>query len=110
MFKCGRYLYVIFLCHLALEKNLKALVAETIEELTPKTHDLLLLATKAEISLPKDFREFIGALNNASVVTRYPSDLENLVKAYNKEVANTYLNKTREIVAWLKQDSRLKKI
>ncbi|OGQ05929.1 MAG: hypothetical protein A2W61_02020 [Deltaproteobacteria bacterium RIFCSPLOWO2_01_44_7] len=37
MFQTGRYLYVIYFCHLSLEKLLKAIVAETQEGLPPKT-------------------------------------------------------------------------
>ena len=41
MFATARYLYVIFLCHLALEKLLKAHVAEVTQNLPIKTHDLI---------------------------------------------------------------------
>lgn len=36
MLHTGRYLYVIYMCHLAVKKLLKALVAETQAELPPK--------------------------------------------------------------------------
>jgi hypothetical protein len=35
MLQGGRYLYVIFMCHLALEKVLKALVTEETQKLPP---------------------------------------------------------------------------
>ena len=40
MFKTGRYLYVIFLCHMSIEKMLKAIVAQSQERHPPYTHDL----------------------------------------------------------------------
>ena len=40
MLATERYLYVIFLCHLALEKILKAHVAEVIQDVPIKTLDL----------------------------------------------------------------------
>jgi len=40
MLETGRYLYVIFLCHLSLEKILKAHVAEVTQTLPIKTHDV----------------------------------------------------------------------
>ena len=43
MLETGRYLYVVFLCHLSLEKILKAHVAEVIQNLPIKTHDLIYL-------------------------------------------------------------------
>jgi HEPN domain-containing protein len=43
MLSTGRYLYVIFLSHLALEKLLKAYVAEITETVPIKTQDLIYL-------------------------------------------------------------------
>jgi len=40
MLVTGRYLYVVFLCHLVLEKILKAHVAEVTQTVPIKTHDL----------------------------------------------------------------------
>lgn len=40
MQETGRYIYVVFMCHLAVEKLLKAIVAEFQAELPPKTHNL----------------------------------------------------------------------
>jgi len=41
MLETGRYLYVVFLCHLALEKVLKAHVTEVTQTSPVKTHDLI---------------------------------------------------------------------
>ena len=45
MLETGRYLYVVFLCHLALEKTLKAHVTEKTQTVPFKTHDLIYLKT-----------------------------------------------------------------
>jgi HEPN domain-containing protein len=37
MMSAGRYLYVVFMCHLAIEKLLKAIVHETTGGLPPKS-------------------------------------------------------------------------
>jgi len=44
MLAIERYLYVIFLCHLALEKLLKAHVAEFTQTVPIKTHDLQVIS------------------------------------------------------------------
>jgi HEPN domain-containing protein len=49
MLNTGRYLYVVFLCHLALEKMLKAHVVESTHEFPPKTHDLIYLVKKSRL-------------------------------------------------------------
>ena len=107
MLKTGRNLYVIFLCHLALEKMLKALVTEITQTVPFKTHDLILLLKKGGLELPQDYLEFIGKINSASIPTRYPEDLERALKVYPKSVARDYLKQTTEIVQWLKKQPTL---
>ncbi len=107
MLHAGRYIYVIFMSHLALEKILKALVTEESRRLPPRTHNLIDLAQRGRLSLAQEQREFIGKLNNASVVTRYPDDLAQITSQYPEAIAREYLEKTRELIAWVRQDPRL---
>jgi HEPN domain-containing protein len=109
MFKTKRYVYVIFMCHLAIEKVFKALVCEETNKFPPKTHDLILLTNLGKVKLPDDLPDFIGMINNVAVVTRYPEDLSKIVSSYPKEVTQEYLNKTLKVIKCVKQDPRLKK-
>ncbi len=109
MFRTGRYVYVIFMCHLSIEKILKAIVCEEINKVPPKTHDLIYLISLGKVELSDDLLDFVGIVNNAGVVTRYPEDLSKLISSYPKEVTNQYLNKAVEVIKWIKQDLRLKK-
>ena len=107
MLQTGRYIYVLFMCHLAIEKILKAIVQEDTGKLPHKTHDLIYLLQITKINLPENMLEFVGKINNVSVVTRYPEDLSKIISSYPETVANDYLNRTREVIRWLKQDARL---
>lgn len=109
MLETGRLLYVVFMCHLALEKILKAHVTETTQDIPKKTHDLIYLIKKANLILPKEQLEFVGKINNASVPTRYPEDLQKILKEYPKNVVEDYLKQTREVIRWLKQHPNLNK-
>jgi len=109
MLKTGRYVYVIFMCHLAIEKALKAIVCEETNKVPPKTHDLIHLISLGKIELSAELLDFVGAINNAGVVTRYPEDLAKLISSYPEEIAEKYLNRTLEVIECIKQDSRLKK-
>ena len=109
MFATGRFLYVVFMCHLAVEKTLKAIAAEAQGRMPPRTHDLLYLITLGSLKLSQDYLDFIGKLNNASIPTRYPEDLAKTVGSYPKKVAQEYLKKTKEVIEWLKRDPRLKR-
>lgn len=108
MQKTGRYLYVVFTCHLALEKMLKAHVTEKTQSLPNKTHDLIYLVKKAELELSEPHLEFIGRINNASIPTRYPDDIRRAVEEYSDSVAQEYLSMTDEVVRWLKEHPNLK--
>jgi len=109
MLSTGRYLYVIFLCHLALEKLLKAHVAEVTQTVPIKTHDLIYLVKKSGLDLPENYLDFIGKINTASIPTRYPDDLQRALKEYPKSVAKDYLTQTTELQEWLKQHPNLSK-
>ena len=103
-----RYPYVIFMCHLALEKMLKAHVTEVTESIPPRTHDLIALVRRSGLDLPQANLEFIGRINNASVPTRYPDDLQRVLQEYTEQVARRYLDQTEETVRWLGQHPNLR--
>ena len=107
MLETGRYIYVIFMCHLSLEKLLKALVSENKQNIPPKSHNLIYLLKLGNIELPRNYIDFIAKINNASIVTRYPEDFTRILDAYPENVARDYLEKTREIHQWLKQNKKL---
>ncbi|MBI4684790.1 MAG: HEPN domain-containing protein [Nitrospirae bacterium] len=109
MLKTGRFVYVIFMCHLAIEKILKAITAEKTDKIPPKTHNLIYLMKLGDITLPEALFEFITKINNASIVTRYPEDFEKLIESYPENISVQYLAKTKETIVWLKQNERLKK-
>jgi HEPN domain-containing protein len=52
MLKMGRYLYVVFMCHLAIEKMLKAHVEFYENKFPPQIHDLQKLASRAKLEIP----------------------------------------------------------
>jgi HEPN domain-containing protein len=103
MLVTGRYLYVVFLCHLALEKILKAHVTEATQSVPAKSHDLIYLVKKSGVALPQPYLEFIGKINNASIPTRYPEDLKRAIAEYPQPVARDYLSHSEKVVEWRRQ-------
>jgi len=49
----GRYIYVLFMCHLAVEKLLKALYESISGKVPPKTHNLIYLTKAVNLELPE---------------------------------------------------------
>ena len=103
MFKSGRNIYCIFICHLSLEKALKGLLIKRTEEFPSKTHSLIYFADKLGFNMSDSNYEFLFMLNKISVPTRYPEDLRKLFQAYTKERTESLLNQTKEVQLWIKQ-------
>lgn len=103
MFNTGRYIYTIFTCHLAIEKALKAKVEEVTAETPPRIHNLGHLVELAKLAPPKQMNTFLGELSNLSIVTRYPKDFQEMLKAFTKERTQAFLQKAKEAFHWIQQ-------
>jgi HEPN domain-containing protein len=103
MFKSGRYVYCIFMCHLSLEKALKGLLIKTTGEFPSKSHSLIYFVEKIGLKFSAENYEFIFILNKISVPTRYPDNLKKLFTEYTKERTESILNQTKEVQLWIKQ-------
>jgi HEPN domain-containing protein len=103
MFRSRRYIYSIFFCHLTIEKALKGVYAFKLEKDPPKTHNLNYLCEQMELSVPENFQDFIDNLNNLSVPTRYPDQLQKLLKDFKKDLTRKMFRQTKEVLEWLKK-------
>jgi len=97
----GRFFYAVFMCHLAMEKALKGLYQQNLEEVPPKTHNLIYLLNKIGLKPDQDKAGFIAKLNEASVATRYPDDIAKLQSHYTHEIATQILVETKETLEWI---------
>ncbi len=104
MFKSRRYIYTVFMCHLGIEKALKGLYTKSVKKEPLKTHDLIFLSEKTQLELPVEMREFLDRLNDLSVPTRYPDELNRLLKQYNRTKTSEVLSQTKALLAWLKKE------
>jgi HEPN domain-containing protein len=103
MYSVERYIYTIFMCHLAMEKILKAKVEEITGKTPPKTHNLRYLVKLGGLEPPEEIFNFISKLSDVSIPTRYPEDFFELKKSYNKKAAKTYLLQTKEAFEWIRK-------
>ncbi len=62
MYDGGRFFYAVFMCHLAIEKALKGLYQKRLEQIPPKTHNLVYLLSKIGIKPHRDIGKFIAVL------------------------------------------------
>lgn len=106
MLKTKRYIYVVFMCHLSLEKMLKAHVEFEENKFPPKIHDLIKLTSRAKLDIPDALNDVIVDLNKASIPTRYPEDLQRSLDQYTKKYCAELVKQTEATLKWLKNHPR----
>lgn len=104
MFRSRRYRYVIFCCHLAVEKALKGLVARVTGTAPPRTHDLGRLVELADVTPPVAYGAFLDELTRLALEARYPV----LGLPFRRKEAREVLAKTEQVLAWLWQQKTSK--
>lgn len=97
----GRYLYVLFCCQQALEKQFKSLILLKSGNEPPFVHNLIRLAELASIELDQEQEEALQALSLFYTKSRYEEDLKRLSRAANAEYTTRLLEKTKEMCQWL---------
>jgi len=90
----------LFFCHLVLEKAIKAHVVKSTKQIPPKSHNLIFLLEKTKLEIKPDDEIFFGLLMRYQLQGRYP-DYEPIIP--NRLKAEEYLNKTKRIFKWLKE-------
>ena len=104
LLKAKRKVYVIFMCHLAIEKTLKALVSAKLKKIAPYTHNLIYLVEMAELKLPTEIMKFIEVINDKSVPTRYPENISDMERAFSLKMTRRYVALTEDTIKWLRQN------
>ena len=102
MLNARRYLYVAFMCQQALEKILKAIIAENGGNIL-RTHNLVRLAELAEVysEINEDGRDFLADLTPFAIEARYGDYRSKLSEIVNRKKAQDYLDKTKKVYKWL---------
>ncbi|MFO7682842.1 MAG: HEPN domain-containing protein [Chloroflexota bacterium] len=103
MLNSGRHFYAVFMCHMSIEKALKGLYVNRLDEVPPKTHNLLYLLSKIGLRPEDELGLFITKLNTASIATRYPEDLAKLQAVYTAEITAGMINQSKEVLQWVKE-------
>ena len=107
MFEAGKHIYCVFMCHLSLEKMLKGLYRENLGDDPPKVHSLIYFAEVQRLKLSEETSNFLSDLDNLSVPTRYPEQLNKVLGEYSKNRSEKILRNTGEVIKCLKE--KLKK-
>jgi HEPN domain-containing protein len=105
LYQSKKFLYVGFLCHLIIEKTLKAFYWFKLKSEPTYTHNLVLLSERT--SLIKDMTdENINLLNTLmplNIEGRYPIDKQMLLLQLKEPVISEILTKTLSLQKWIKK-------
>lgn len=105
MRKGKRYLYVGFMCSLAVEKILKAFYVYTKNGMPPYTHNLRRIATEANLykDMTDEQKNFIDDIIPFNIGGRYPEYKQMLYDALNDEKCKMIIEETEEFIEWIKK-------
>ncbi|MCL2651874.1 MAG: HEPN domain-containing protein [Candidatus Azobacteroides sp.] len=103
LLQSGRSVYCIFMCHLSLEKALKGLFIKRLNEFPPKLHDLMYFVDRISLPLENTHLNFLMWLNRMAIITRYPEDLQNMIKLFSEEQTNNVYKQAKTVQQWIMQ-------
>ncbi|MDI3329084.1 MAG: HEPN domain-containing protein [Alicyclobacillaceae bacterium] len=92
-----------FMAHLAVEKALKALVAQHTNEVPPTIHNLVTLAALAKLDLSPEQLKFLTDLSAFNIQGRYPSARGKILKTTPKEFFRELPRRSGEFIQWCTQ-------
>lgn len=101
LFEKGDYAYSLFLGHLSVEKLLKAIYVDKLNEVPPYTHRLVSLAEKAELDLPSERLELLEIITDFHLEARYPDEKFSFFKKCTKGFTEEHLRRIGGLRRWL---------
>lgn len=98
----GKLLYAGFMCHLAVEKALKAKI-ENIGGTPLKIHNLVRLANLGQVYelLSPEKRSFLASLGPLNIEARYPQSKSAIAAALTNDVCVKLIAEAKEFVQWM---------
>lgn len=106
MYATGRWLYVAFMCHQAIEKTLKAYWCGTLPEDPPYTHSHKRLADGCGLysRMSKEQKDFINTVTNYNIEARYPEDKDELTRTLTPQACRQMIDETKQLTQWIKDE------
>lgn len=104
LLESGRWSYVCFFCHQAIEKMLKALVMKVTSNLAPPSHNLGFLMSLCGPAFPPEIETAILRISPHYMSSRYPDSAGGRPSLnYNETIAREIKKTAEEAFRWLEQ-------
>jgi HEPN domain-containing protein len=101
LFEKGDYAYSLFFGHLTIEKLLKAIIVEKLNEVPPYTHRLVSLAEKVGLDMSSKRLELLEVITDFNLEARYPDEKFSFFKKCTREFTEEHLKKIGGLRRWL---------
>jgi len=105
MLDTGRWFYVVFMCQQAIEKLVKGLYVQYVDDNVPRTHNIGLLINRFEDRLPSRVEEkhyqLFETLSKHYLADRYPDYISISGEQIGKKEAEDIFNNSKEVFQWL---------
>jgi HEPN domain-containing protein len=102
LFKSRDYHWALFLGHLVIEKLLKAYFVKKVNDYPPYTHNLLQIATKADLPINGTQKDFLDLLTSFNIAARYADYKLQFYKKCTRQFTEINISKIKELRLWLK--------
>ena len=93
LLKSGDYSWALFIGHLVSEKLIKAHYVKRHRSPPLFTHDLLCLATKAEIEIDKEMEEWLDQISTFNLNARYDNYKQDFYKLCTREFTYSWVKR-----------------
>lgn len=103
MVRLGHYDWALFLGQLALEKLLKGLVEQRTDEAPPYIHDLVKLASIANLPLDESKKRELVEITRFHIQARYEDIKYQLSKEATKPYSTTWFAKIKALFIWIQK-------
>ena len=103
MLKTKRYPYCLFMCHLSIEKLLKALIVKFTKKHAPYSHNLVDLAKRTGIEFKEEDKMLLADLTEFNLEARYPEWQKEFYSRCSKKYTEDYFQKAKTLQKWLKK-------
>ena len=106
LFERGDYSYSLFFGHLTIEKSIKAIYVDRLNDNPPFTHRLVYLAEITSLELTEDILKLLETVTDFNLEARYPDEKFSFKKRCTKEFTQRYLKKIEVLRKWLAKQIR----
>jgi HEPN domain-containing protein len=101
LFANKKYDWCLFIGHLVLEKTLKALWVKTLQNIPPRTHNLLMLAEESDLEISDEQRQFLVNVTGFNLEARYPGEKLDFYHTCTREFTEKNFQEIKAFYQWL---------